>query len=192
MQTAPPDVSKPPCLILLSGGIDSAACAYWFIARQHAVTAVFIDYGQMAGAAERRAAEAVADHLKIKLLTLKLTGFKHANVGELFGRNALLLTAAIFGAEFREGLISLGLHAGTTYFDCSPAFASSFDRLVAEMSDGHVRLVAPFAFWRKAEVFEYFRQSTLPVDITHSCERSADLACGICPSCKDRKALGIQ
>ena len=44
--------------VLLSGGIDSAACAYYFQQRGDNVEAVFIDYGQAAAHAEFRYAQA--------------------------------------------------------------------------------------------------------------------------------------
>lgn len=179
-------------LVLMSGGIDSTACAHWLLGRSHQVQGVFIDYGQLARRAEERAATAVAAHLSIPLSVCRLQGYEQSVPGELFGRNAFLIFGAVFARSFHEGLICFGAHAGTPYFDCSPPFVQGLDRVLSEMSDGRLRLVAPFLDWRKAEVAAYFMSAALPLELTYSCEAGGDEPCGACPSCRDRIALGMR
>ncbi|NQU38777.1 MAG: 7-cyano-7-deazaguanine synthase [Lentisphaerae bacterium] len=54
-------------LVLLSGGIDSAACLDFYIAREERVRAMFVEYGQLAVTRERNAARRVATHFDIPL-----------------------------------------------------------------------------------------------------------------------------
>lgn len=176
--------------MLLSGGMDSAACVHLLKQGGHAVRALFLDYGQAAAVAERRAAACVAAHLEVALSEVALTGAHRFGAGELTGRNAFFVFSALFLARPDRGVVALGVHAGTPYFDCSPAFVEAADRLVAEHTDGRVRLLAPLLFWTKADVLDYCRSVGLPLDRTYSCEAGTEPACGACASCRDRAALG--
>jgi predicted subunit of tRNA(5-methylaminomethyl-2-thiouridylate) methyltransferase len=51
---------NPEAWVLLSGGIDSTACAAFYLSQDFQVHAVFVDYGQVAARREADAAKAVA------------------------------------------------------------------------------------------------------------------------------------
>src|ERR1041384_1936439 len=53
-------------VVLLSGGIDSAACCLYFKQRGLVVYPLFVDYGQRALESEWAAAVAVADSLQLR------------------------------------------------------------------------------------------------------------------------------
>lgn len=175
--------------VLLSGGIDSALCAHMLLNEGHTVQGLFVDYGQRVAARERVAASAVAAGLGIELQLMRLEGGAARGSGELRGRNALLLSVAVFEMPGRDGIVACGIHAGTPYYDCSPAFADTMGRLIAEQSDGRLQLSCPLLLMSKKEVYEAFLEAGLPLDITYSCE-AAEVACGGCASCLDRQALG--
>lgn len=176
--------------VLLSGGIDSAACA-WFL-RDHGyfVRALFVDYGQKALLFERRGAEALSSAMGIELDCVSVVAPTKFGAGEVTGRNAFLVFAALLASRPRAGVIALGIHSGTTYYDCSPAFALGVDRLLAEHTDGLVRLSTPFITWNKKNIFDYYKASGLPIDLTYSCENGQMPTCGTCLSCLDRRMLG--
>ena len=176
--------------VLMGGGIDSAACAHLLQARGHAVGGVFINYGQAAAAHERRAVEALTNRLQVPLAVHGVTNTAGFSSGELIGRNGFLIFAAVFLSRCHAGLLAIGVHAGTPYYDCSPSFIDAMSRLVAEHTDGTVSLVAPFLHWNKAEVFDYFATSGLPLEATYSCEVGGEHPCGLCASCRDRRAIG--
>jgi len=180
----------PSACVLMSGGIDSAACAHFLLANGIAVSAVFIDYGQAASAFEREAALSLAAYLKIPLKQLIVQGGPIFGPGELVGRNGFLISAALFLTKGEPSLIAMGLHAGTPYVDCSEVFAKSMSRIIAEQTDGQVALSTPFISWNKRDVFEYFVSNNLPLDLTYSCEIGAKPPCNTCASCHDRRALG--
>lgn len=175
--------------VLMSGGIDSAACAAFLIDQGLAVSAVFVDYGQAAADFERVAVRSLGTALEIEVQELTFTGAAPFGSGELVGRNAFLVFAAMFAVRARSGRIALGLHAGTPYYDCSPAFVDTINRAVAEHTDNAVRVVAPFLEWTKSEVYDYFIQVGLPIELTYSCEAGGTPTCGRCASCHDRKSL---
>lgn len=178
----------PNALVLMSGGIDSAACASFLKAQGYEIHGVFIDYGQAAAKQERKAATNISKHLNIPLFTYELSGQNFAH-GELFGRNAFLILSSIFLSSYKSGLVAIGIHGGTQYFDCSTGFFVSTNKFLDEISDGSLKLIAPFLDWSKADVFDYFISCGIPINKTYSCEIGKDLPCGNCTSCKDRKKL---
>lgn len=175
--------------MLMSGGIDSAACAAFLIDQGLEVSAVFVDYGQTAVDFERVAVRSVAAALKIEVQEIALSCTATFGPGELVGRNAFLVFSTLFATRGRSSRIALGLHAGTPYYDCSPAFIDSINRAVAEHTDSGVRVVAPFIEWTKRKVYDYFMHMDLPIGLTYSCETGGMPTCGKCASCLDRKAL---
>lgn len=175
--------------VLISGGMDSIACAHFLQSKGHKVQGVFIDFGQPAAQQESRAATLLAHHINIPLACYKINGKNSYTSGELPGRNAFLIFSSILLSNQHSGLVGIGIHAGTPYYDCSPSFFDSMTRLLAEYFDGKVTLVAPFLDWTKADIFDYFVSSGLPLNKTYSCESSSSMPCGICASCHDRARL---
>ena len=176
--------------VLLSGGIDSAACAYMLARRELAVQGLFFDYGQRAAGPEERAATSVAEYLQIPLRRLRLSGPEPFSAGEIPGRNAFFVFASLLYLRGQPGVVALGLHSGTAYYDCSDAFLASIDRLVAQHTDGRVSVIAPFVSWTKLDVYEYFLSTGMPIELTYSCESGTSPPCGLCVSCRDRKTIG--
>ncbi len=175
--------------VLMSGGIDSTACAHQLRLQGLHVDAIYVDHGQAASRHESKAVLGITRHLKIQLTKIKVGGLREFGAGELVGRNAFLIFTALFAMRGRPGLLALGLHAGTPYYDCSEVFVKSIGRLVSEHTDGRVSVVAPFIAWTKKEVYDYFTSHDLPIALTYSCETGTKPVCGRCASCKDRKAL---
>ena len=181
--------SELKATVLFSGGLDSTACIYFLQQRGFAVAGLFVDFGQLSSEAEWRAVERLRERLGISVSALTLTGFTGTTTGELFGRNMLLISAALFVTGGASCVIGLGIHFGTTYYDCSPDFLNSLQRLVAAQSDGQVSLFAPFIRWTKRDIYDYAVNHNLPLDDTYSCERGIEPCCGVCASCQDRKEL---
>jgi len=184
-----PSPSKVTATVLMSGGVDSTACAYFLKQQGARVRGLFVDHGQPAARREAKALRALALKLRIPMQATKLTGADDIRSGEIPGRNAMLIFSAVFLTRAQPGLLAIGIHAGTPYFDCSAAFLDSAARLVSEQTDGRLSLVAPFLQWSKRDVFDYFKKSRLPLTLTYSCEAGTNPPCGVCASCEDRGAL---
>lgn len=176
--------------VLLSGGIDSAAVTYLLKNQGHEVRGIFVDFGQAAVEQERLAVRKLAAALAIELTSVEARSNNSFGSGELIARNAFLLMTAMFLGQAHQGLLAIGVHAGTPYYDCSPPFIVRMRQVAEEHTDGRLIIVAPFAVWNKAEIFEYFLVSGLPIDATYSCESGTIPPCGSCASCRDRRALG--
>ena len=176
-------------LILMSGGIDSTACAHFFQMRGDNVTGVFVDYGQAALHAERQAVTRVASTMRIPLSTITFRTSLLFRPGEVIGRNAFLVFASLVGLQPKAGVISLGIHSGTTYYDCSSDFNGRADEMVQSYSSGKLRLYCPFLVQPKSFVYQYARVARIPLHLTYSCELGTVPPCGCCQSCKDRNAF---
>jgi 7-cyano-7-deazaguanine synthase len=181
---------RTEAVVLFSGGIDSAACAHYLQKNGHAVRGLFVDYGQRAARLERAAAEQLSAFLRIDLSMMRIETQRSFGSGEIRGRNAFLVFSSMLdGDPAPTQVIALGIHAGTSYYDCSPAFLESIGRLVAEYTDGRARVIAPFIEWTKHDIFTYSLREHLPIDLTYSCEAGEAPPCGLCLSCRDRRAL---
>lgn len=172
---------------LLSGGVDSAAAAS-SVTASGARQAVFIDYGQPAAVHEAESAEVLADHLGLPLEKVGLAGLQ-PGPGEIPGRNALLVHVAMALAAGRSGAIVLGIHAGTGYRDCSPAFVRTMQDSLDFHSNGALRLHAPFLGLNKKQVFDLAVEHGIPLHLTRSCEAATSYPCGDCRSCRDMELL---
>jgi 7-cyano-7-deazaguanine synthase len=153
------------------------------------VSGLYVDFGQVSARKERHAIELLSDKLSITTKIIEASTTDKFGIGELIGRNAFLIFSAILLGGCCEGLLVLGIHSGTTYFDCSRAFVERIGPLVEECTDGRVGVVAPFLDWTKDEVYKLFLASGIPIAQTYSCERGYDEPCGVCSSCKDRARL---
>src|SRR5437016_2370991 len=117
-------------LILLSGGLDSTACVEFFRSNDFAVRTLFVNYGQAAAKPQYYAAQLVSKHYKVPLTTLSLSGGAEQKIGLINGRNALLVFCALLEFRATHGIVGLGIHQGTPYFDCSSEFLNQLQPLV--------------------------------------------------------------
>jgi 7-cyano-7-deazaguanine synthase len=180
--------SPNDALVLFSGGIDSTACVHLLLESGHDVRPLFVDYGQKAAWAELAAARELVSEFSLVLYTMTVKNEVAYGPGEIAGRNAFLIFSAMLGGFCSgNGSIALGIHFGTPYYDCSPAFIGSIDRLVREYTDGCRRVVAPLLNFTKRDILAYCIERGLPLERTYSCEAGEVPPCGKCLSCQDRK-----
>ena len=139
--------NKQKSIVLLSGGIDSAACIHYYLDLDFEVKGFFLDYGQSARHNERQSAVRITAHYDIKLDQASFSTTKHYGPGEIRGRNAFLILAAVLYYPRLKGIISLGIHSGTPYHDCSPQFIREITPIVDAYTYGEVRIDAPFLTW---------------------------------------------
>lgn len=176
-------------VVLLSGGIDSAACVRYYLDLGFQLRGLFIDYGQRARDNEGESAVQVANYYDIPLDRVSLSPINHFGPGEIRGRNAFLIIAAfLFYPQFK-GILSLGIHSGTPYYDCSQQFVRDITTIIDAYAGGEVRIDAPLIKWDKASIYMYCKEKDVPIHLTYSCEAGMSPPCGKCRSCKDREAL---
>jgi 7-cyano-7-deazaguanine synthase len=176
-------------LILVSGGIDSTACINYYIQQHFFPKSLFIDYGQIVNETELASAKKIASHYKLELDTLKINMSRNYGAGEIRGRNAFFIIAALMKYEGFSGIISIGIHSESPYYDTTEKFLTDINTLVGLYTDGTVRVDAPFLKWTKPMIYEYCKKNNVPIHLTYSCEQRNDQPCGECSSCLDRKAF---
>ena len=188
--------------ILLSGGMDSIALAFW----KKPDLAITIDYGQVSAEGEIRAARKVCQELGLAHEILRID-CRCIGSGELAKtsplsiapadewwpfRNQLLITfaaARLVGKGF--GRLMLGtVKTDNEYADGRKEFYSAMDALLF-IQEGTLHVTAPAIDMTTVELI---KESGISGDIlswAHSCTRNK-FACGRCRSCvKHREAMKI-
>ena len=191
--------------ILLSGGMDSTAVAYW----HRPSLAITVDYGHVSAAGELRAAAAIADELGMQheiieadLLTLgsgDMAGQAAIHIAPIpewwpFRNQMLITLAAMRGVALDVTRLLIGtVKSDSSHADGRCEFIAAMDD-VLKMQEGGLRLEAPA---KALTAVELIRTSAIPREIlawAHSCH-VAEHACGVCRGCCKHydtyEALGI-
>ena len=179
--------------LLLSGGMDSIAVAYW----KRPAIAVTIDYGQKPAQAEIQASLEVCRALEIEHVILRID-CSAIGSGDLAGTAALPMAPASEWWPFRNQLLvtiaaarvlSRGVKTlllGTVesdriHADGTPQFVAAISDLLS-LQEGSLRIEAPAIELSSASLV---RASGVPIGIlawAHSCHVS-NFACGRCRGC---------
>ncbi|HCE28725.1 MAG: 7-cyano-7-deazaguanine synthase [Burkholderiales bacterium RIFCSPLOWO2_12_67_14] len=179
--------------LLLSGGMDSIAIAWW----KRPDVAITIDYGQLPASAEITAATVVAQRLGIAHHVVKvdcrslgsgdmagLSANEHAPASDWWPyRNQMLVTFAAMKAislDVKRLLIGSVLSDGF-HRDGTPEFVGALSALL-ELQEGGMTVSAPAI---ELSTIELIRISGVPdteLAWAHSCHKS-DVPCGDCRGC---------
>lgn len=202
------------CVVLLSGGMDSATCLAVASRREHPVHALTVLYGQRHDREVRSARQlarrfGVRRHVVVvlpigQLLRSTLTdrsrrlptrGSSRIPPTYVPARNTLLLSLALGYAESRSlGSIYLGVNAVdySGYPDCRPDFLTAFRRVarlatrVGVEERQPIRIEAPLLKLSKAEIVRWGDRLGVPWARTWSCYAGGRMPCGRCDSCRLR------
>ena len=206
---------KKQCIVLLSGGLDSATVLNIAL-REYEVTALIFDYGQR-HKFEISAAKKIADLAKtpIKLIKIDLGQFgnsaltdnievpKNQEIGKEIPvtyvpvRNTIFLSYALAYAEVNNIFdIFIGVNAldYSGYPDCRPEFIQAFEKMANEgtkfaQGNKKIKIHTPLISLTKAEIIKTGTKLNVDYKLTHSCyDPSFDgLSCGECDACILRK-----
>jgi len=204
-------------VVLLSGGLDSATTLALAKEQGFTCYALSIDYHQR-HQVELQAASRVADSLGVaehKTISIDLGSFGGSALTDMNipvpdepgegipityvpARNTLFLSLALGWAEVLEAqAIFIGVNAVdySGYPDCRPEFISAFEKTAnlatrAGVEGQAFRLHTPLISMSKAQIIQEGARLGVDYAQTVSCY-SADKegkACGVCDSCRLRKA----
>ena len=176
-------------LILTSGGIDSTACINFYKKMGFDVDALFIDFGQPSRIKEYKAATLIANYYDINLNRVLVKSRQQIHDGFIPGRNAFLLFSALMNFTKDNGIIGIGIHNGTNYFDCSKDFVVQVQNIFDQYSQGTVKIGVPFLNFNKKEIWDYCNLEQVPIHLSYSCELGKKQPCGYCTTCKDLEAI---
>ncbi len=102
-------------------------------------------------------------------------------------RNAHFLAVAVSWAEVLGAdkvFIGAVEQDSSGYPDCRPAYYEAFNRVIqAGTKEGTIQIITPLIRLRKAEIVRLGLELGAPFDLTWSCYKRQDRACGVCDSC---------
>jgi 7-cyano-7-deazaguanine synthase len=208
--------NKKKCIVLLSGGLDSATVLK-IAQKDFEVVALAFDYGQR-HKFELNAAKKIAkknsiilNEIKIDLaqfgnsaLTDDISVPKNQDIGKEIPvtyvpvRNTIFLSYALAFAEVNEIFdIFIGVNAldYSGYPDCRPEFITAFEKMANEgtkfaQGEDKIKIHTPLIDLTKAQIITKGIHLGVDYSMTHSCYDPSEsgLSCGQCDACILRKA----
>ena len=208
--------NKKKCIVLLSGGLDSATVLK-IAQKDFEVVALAFDYGQR-HKFELNAAKKIAkknsiilNEIKIDLaqfgnsaLTDDISVPKNQDIGKEIPityvpvRNTIFLSYALAFAEVNEIFdIFIGVNAldYSGYPDCRPEFITAFEKMANEgtkftQGENKIQIHTPLIDLTKAQIIIKGIQLGVDYSMTHSCYDPSEsgLSCRQCDACILRKA----
>jgi len=195
--------------VLISGGLDSAILLGQALRRYAAVYPIYVRSGLFWETVELQYLGRFLEYVacpalqRIEVLELPLGdlyGSHWSLTGQnvpdsvspdqavfLPGRNVLLLVKALLWCHLRGvGAIALATLKGNPFPDATPAFFAAYEEIANQAVHGAVRIIRPFAEFRKVEVMHL--GLGLPLEWTFSCIHPvAGRHCGRCNKCAERR-----
>jgi 7-cyano-7-deazaguanine synthase len=202
-------------IVLLSGGMDSAALLYQCVAQdgKDEVAALGVSYGQRHHC-ELKAAWGIANRIGVRYTIVPLDGLgallssalTTASVSVPEGhyeaenmkstvvpmRNAIFLSVACgYAWSLGAKRVVTAVHAGdhAIYPDCRPEFVGAFNAMARRAMQGfaEVEVEAPFAYMTKTEIAKTGHKLGVPWELTWSCYKGLERHCGVCGTCVERR-----
>jgi len=198
-------------ICLVSGGMDSCVTAAIANEENDELAFLHVSYGQRTEKREREAFEALADHYNVKSrLVISLEHLAKIGGSSLTDtsmpvttadlsvqgipssyvpfRNAHLLAAAVSWGEV-NGATSIYIGAvaedSSGYPDCRPEFYDAFQNVIdtGTKPETQITIRTPVIAMRKSEIVSKGIELGAPLQLTWSCYKESELACGNCDSC---------
>jgi 7-cyano-7-deazaguanine synthase len=212
-------------IVLVSGGMDSLVCAGIALKENQEVFFLHMNYGQKTSRRERQSFDSIADHYQIPLEKRKvidMTFLQQIGGSSLTDetiqvktyqgdssvipdsyvpfRNSIILSLAVSWAEV-VGASRLYIGANHEdspgYPDCRPRYYEAFNKVIKEGTKaGNIEILTPVISMKKKEIVRTGQKLNVPFELSWSCYKSSEKACGECDSCALRlrgfKEAGIK
>jgi 7-cyano-7-deazaguanine synthase len=198
----------------VSGGMDSAVAAA-IAARDHRLAFLHANYGQRTEAKELFCFERLADRFGAEARLVVEMSVLHAIGGSSLTdrkiavregepvpgvvptsyvpfRNAHLLAAATSWAEIlgaRAIFVGAVWEDSSGYPDCRPEFYRAFEEAIrlGTRPETRIEICTPVIGMTKADIVRRGTELDVPFELTWSCYRGDEQACGTCESCRLRQ-----
>ena len=198
---------------IMSGGMDSTLSAYMMKSRGYEIVAVHFNYGQRTWEKELACYEKIVDALGVggryeidldffgqigaSALTDAAievpTGGIEAGIPVTYVpfRNGIFLSIAAAIAE-KEGAeaIAIGVveEDSSGYPDCREAYIRSMESSInlGTRDETRLAIAMPLVHMKKEEIVAEALRLEVPLELTWSCYRDEERACGVCDSCRLR------
>lgn len=198
-------------VVLVSGGLDSATVLAYALSLGFETTAISFDYGQR-HSIELESGKRICEHYgierKVVNLDMKQIGgssltsdmnVETRSIDEISksiptsyvpARNTIFLSIASAFAEVLDAdTLFIGANAVdySGYPDCRPKFFNSMENTInlgtKRGLHSRLRIAVPLQYLTKGEIISLGMSLKVPYDLTHSCYRGEEEACGECDSC---------
>lgn len=188
-------------LVLLSGGLDSAAAIHWALENMAPVAAVGFDYMQRHGDREIGAAREIAAAAGVPFHVRRCADVLH-RTGPLAGQGEPILSAAAsvvpsrnllflaMAAAVRGGadmlVVGCTLDDAADYPDCRPEFLDAAAMALRASGAPSLVISAPWVRSPKCDVVRWAHErpdAWRAIGMSWSCYEGRRTPCGLCPAC---------
>lgn len=198
-------------VVLMSGGLDSAVTAALAKSLGYEVAALHLTYGQRTQEREFKAFNDLCDYFKIdNRLTISIDYLKRIGGSSLIDLNQDIENANLNRTEipstyvpFRNGNIlaiatswaeAIGANTifigaveadSSGYPDCRLEFFYTFEKAInlGTKPETKIQIHTPLINLTKRYVVRLGHNFNVPFELTWSCYRDSEIACGVCDSC---------
>lgn len=204
---------KPKCVVVLSGGPDSAVVAFWAKEQGYHIYPITFKYGQIAQK-ENESAQKIAEKLGTTTKIVDLSALKEifSSVTSLCNteipltsefsapiivpfRNAIFLSIAVaYAVTVGASKVLYGAQGSDEPFypDCRREFYEAFEKAAQLGTCQDIAIQAPFSGIKKSDLIRLGFQLGVPFELTWSCYLNDAKHCGRCESCVNRKKAFAQ
>lgn len=212
-------------IVLVSGGMDSLTTAAIAKQENKELAFLHLNYHQKTAAKELECFNKIADHFQIPSERRKVIDMsflsqiggssltdQNISVSEFKGdsdeipssyvpfRNTHIIALAVSWAEvIGASRIYIGANEEDSpgYPDCRQVYYDAYNELIkAGTKEENIRIYTPIIKMRKSEIIQNASKLNAPLELTWSCYKNSDIACGECDSCALRlrgfKEAGIK
>ena len=214
-------MNKAVCI--MSGGIDSTLCAYIAKANNFEIIALHFNYRQRTQKKELESFRAICKKLNIKqTYEINLDFFSQIGANALTDksievpidgikpgipvtyvpyRNGIFLSIATAIAEKEDAnTIYIGVveEDSSGYPDCRKSFINVKENAInlGTKNKTNIKIITPLIDQKKEDIIREAIKYNVPLELTWSCYKNSDKACGVCDSCRLRlkgfKKIGIK
>lgn len=200
-------------IVILSGGMDSTLSSYIAKTNGYELIAVHFNYGQRTQNKELKAFRDICKELNVaNKYEIDIPFFTQIGANALTDlnidvptngledgvpityvpfRNGIFLSIASAIAE-KEGATAMYIGVvqedSSGYPDCTDSFIGSISKAINEgtKEDTKIEIITPLVHLSKYQIVQKAIELNVPLELTWSCYKEENEACGVCDSCRLR------